>query len=106
MSGYSTSEYADTLFNGGVQGSISITNIDGAIQVTVSGGANLPDRQLVTITPTNGDIFFGFDNTVTVTTGTPICEGQTLAISAGDCVDLYIVTGSASAVDVRITEAG
>ena len=106
MGGYGTNEYADTLFNGGTQGSISLINTDGAVIANVSGGANLPDRQLVTITPINGDIFWGYEDTVTVATGTPICEGQTLGISAGDCADLYIVTGSNTAVDVRITEAG
>lgn len=106
MSGYGTNEYADTLFNGGLQGSISIVNTDGAVIVNVSGTDNMTDRQLLIITPTNGDVFFGLDNTVTASTGTPICEGQVLSIAAGDCVDIFIVTGSSSAVDVRIIEAG
>lgn len=106
MSSYGTGEYDDTLNSGGVQAAISIVSTDAPVKVCVSGGANLPDRQLVTVTPTNGDIFFGYEDTVTVATGTPICEGQTLAISAGDCVDLYIVTASTVAIDVRITEAG
>ena len=106
MSGYGTSEFADTLATGGVQGRILLVDTDGAVIANVSGTTNLVDRQLITITPITGDIFWGYENTVTTTTGSPLCEGQTLAIAAGECADLYIITNSLTPIDVRITEAG
>ena len=105
MASYGSSEYSDTLFRGGVQGALSIITADGAVLVNVSG-TNLSDRQLVTISPINGDIYFGYDDTVTPSTGTLLCQGQTMGISAGETVELYIVTASTVAVDVRITEVG
>lgn len=106
MSGYGTSEFADTLSFGGVQGAITLIDTDGAILANVSGGANLPDRQLLTVQPRGGDIFWGYDNTVTILTGTLICDGQIMNIAAGDCADIYIITASTTTLDIRITEGG
>jgi len=106
MSGYGTGEFDDTLAFGGVEGAISLINTDGAILVNVSGGVNLPDRQLVTVQPLGGDIYWGYNNTVTTATGTLVCDGQIMNIAAGDCADIYIITASLTPLDIRITEGG
>ena len=103
MPGYGTSEFADTINNFGLDGEIVIANTDTPQAVRV-GTENAKDRQQLTIHPLNGDIEWGFSDTLA--DGSPLCEGQTLGYPAGDCLDIYIITKSATPITVRITEAG
>lgn len=103
MSGYGTSEFADTLNNFGLDGEIVITSTDTPIAVRV-GTEIAKDRQMITIHPINGDIEWGFSDTLV--NGSPLCEGQTLGYPAGDCLDIYIITKSTTPITVMITEAG
>lgn len=62
----------------------------------------LASRKSLTITPTNGIIYWGYSNSVTSTTGTPIFKNQTLAFAVGPSVHIYLI--SAGTIDCRITE--
>lgn len=63
----------------------------------------LTNRKMLSIRPTNGIIYWGFTNTVTTTTGTPIYTNEIMTISATDNLHIYVI--AASTIDARISEA-
>ena len=105
--------YAKTLPTGKLQ-TANITN-DGGIQgvLTVGtsaveakiGGSPLTDRVSLTVyNDSDALIYFGFDNTVTTATGTPIFKKQLVAFDVGPDTSVYLIAGAASK-DARITES-
>lgn len=62
----------------------------------------LVNRKVIIITPTNGIVYWGFANTVTTVSGTPIFKNQTFVIAATDNVHIYLI--AASTIDCRIAE--
>jgi hypothetical protein len=96
------------------QGAITaqdIINVSGqyrAQSVTTSaaealGAASiLTNRKMLSITPTNGTIYWGFSNAVTISSGSPIFKNQTITFAVGPNVHIYIIAGATT--DVRITE--
>lgn len=62
----------------------------------------LANRKSVTITPTNGTIYWGYSNAVTTSSGTPIFKNQCMSFAVGANVHVYVI--SASTVDCRISE--
>lgn len=68
------------LKNGGVQGLLSIPTANTPVEAKV-GVSRLSGRVFLQITPNQNGLFYGFDNTVTVTNGTPIGNGQPVAFS-------------------------
>jgi hypothetical protein len=62
----------------------------------------LVNRKFISLTPTNGTIYWGFSNAVTTSSGTPIFKNQTYTIAATDNVHVYVIAGST--VDCRISE--
>jgi hypothetical protein len=67
------------------------------------GGATiLANRKVLSITPTNGTIWWGTSNSVTSTTGTPIFKNQCLTLAFGANIHIYVI--SAGTVDCRIVE--
>lgn len=81
----------------------------GALSVTTSaqevkvGASALDERKVITIQPLNGDLYMGYDNSVTASTGTKIYQGQVYAMEATEKLLVFIVA-STGTVDVRITE--
>lgn len=65
--------------------------------------SRLTNRKLLSITPTNGTIYWGTSNAVTTTTGSPLFANQTLQLSFTDNVPVYVI--AAATTDVRIVEA-
>lgn len=63
----------------------------------------LTNRKILILTPTNGTIYWGFSNTVTTSSGTPIFKNQMVAIAVTSNVHVYVIAGST--VDCRIAEA-
>lgn len=68
----------------------------------LGGGAVLANRKFIQITPTNGTIFYGTSNAVTTTTGSPLFSNQTLTMSFGANVQLWVI--AAGTVDTRVLE--
>lgn len=67
------------------------------------GGATiLVNRKFISITPTNGNIYWGTNSSVTTTTGTPIFTNQTLVLSFTDNVHVFLI--AAATTDSRIVE--
>lgn len=69
----------------------------------LGGTLVLSGRKLITITPTNGTVYWGGNASVTTTTGSPLFANNTLFLSFTDAVPVYLI--SAGTVDVRILEA-
>lgn len=62
----------------------------------------LVNRKMLSITPTNGVVYWGFNSSVTTTTGTPIQSGVSAIFSFTDNVHVFLI--AASTVDCRIAE--
>ena len=89
---------------------INETGIYGAKSFTTSaalaavGGSNLANRTLLVVTPTNGIVYWGFDSSVTSSSGTPINRGDQAIFSIGPAVSVFLIA-SAGTVNVRLAEA-
>lgn len=84
-----------------VYGAITVTSTPAPLRV---GGANMIGRVVITFQPTSGIIYYGFDSSVTTSTGTKVFNNQTVYIELSAQQDLYLV--SSGNVDVRIAEIG
>lgn len=96
--------------NGNLQ-VVDIINVSGQYRtqsVTTSaaealGAATiLSNRKLLSITPTNGTVYWGFSNSVTTSNGTPIFKNQNIIFAIGSNVHIYLIAGST--IDCRIAE--
>ena len=95
---------------GGTGGATTIntTSVSGAISVGTTpveakvGVSRLTSRLFVLVTAVNGTIYFGSDNTVTTSTGTPIIQNQPVSFSFTDNVPVWLVADTT--VDVRVME--
>lgn len=68
------------------------------------GGASvLANRKFISITPTNGVIYWGGNSSVTITTGSPLFPNNTLMLSFTDAVGVWLIAPATT--DVRILEA-
>lgn len=82
-----------------LHGTLSVTSTP--IEVKV-GDNRLLGRKYVVITPINGDIYFGSNNTVSISTGVPIFQHQCMSLEVFDNMAIWLV--SSGTVDVRILE--
>lgn len=89
----------DTLFTGGQNRAQSVTT---TAAEALGAATILANRKVLTLTPTNGTIYWGFTSGVTTTTGLPIFTNQSFSIAATDAVHIYVV--AAATTDVRIAE--
>lgn len=93
---------ADIVNTAGVQGSLSVGT--SAVEAKV-GASRLINRKLLTIHndgPTT--IYWGYTNTVTTTSGTPIFKNQLATWDIGDGLGIWLIAGTAGNT-VRVTEA-
>jgi len=84
-----------------IHGVMSVTTTASEVKV---GGTVQIERKQITIYPTDGKIWYGYDNTVTSSTGTRVTKHQMLFLEVSDQLPVWIVSDSGT-VDVRITEA-
>jgi len=75
-----------------------------AVELKV-GASSMEDRSIVTVQPINGDIYFGYDSSVTTLTGTKIFSGQFFPFEAKESLKIWVIAESGT-VDCRITEVG
>ena len=90
----------NTIGSGGLQANLAVGVA--AVEVKV-GASRLAIRKVVTIFPFDADMFWGFSNTVTTSTGTPIFKNQLLVLNASDTCQIWVVCASAGK-NARITE--
>jgi hypothetical protein len=91
---------SDQIRSGGVEAGITVTTTSIELKV---GGSRLTNRKLVTALP-SGTIYWGYNSTVTASTGTPIFNNQLYAWAANDTCEIWLITTGANK-NVRITEA-
>lgn len=84
-----------------LNGALSVT--DTSVELKV-GATRLEERTVVTIQPLDGNIYFGFSNSVTSANGTLVYKGQFFAFEAGDQEEVWLVADTGVTVDVRIAE--
>jgi hypothetical protein len=91
--------------SGGVYGALTMTTGGTTYEAKV-GASKLSGRILLTVTPTTSDIYWGYDSSVTTSTGTIIYKNQTFAfdLNPSSTAAIWLVSSSSS-VNVRITEA-
>lgn len=92
-------ETADILNTGSQYRAQSVTT---TAALALGGSSALTNRKFLHITPTNGTIYWGYNSSVTTTTGSPLFANQTLFLSVGTNVTVYVI--SAGTVDSRIAE--
>lgn len=80
---------------------LTVTNT--AVQAIV-GGSPLEERKVVQIQAIDGEVWYGYDNTVTDAKGFKIFRGQTVFVEAGSSLPVYLIASSGDSVDVRIAE--
>ena len=91
-----------------VRDSINTNSTNAAISVTTTaieakvGASKLANRKFISITPTNGTIYWGSTSAVTIASGTPIFKNQCIAMDFTDNVAVWLI--GAGTVDVRIVE--
>lgn len=89
----------DIVTTGGQNRAQSVTT---SAAEALGAATRLANRKYVSICPTNGTVYWGYANTVTTATGSPIFKNQNYALSVSDSVPIYVI--SAGTVDCRITE--
>jgi hypothetical protein len=90
---------------------LNVSGLEGAIVVGTTavaarvGGANLTDRKVMTIhNNSNSTIYYGYNNTVTTSSGTPIFKNERAIFSVGSNLTVWLIAGSGGN-NIRITEA-
>ena len=94
----------DGLKNGGVHGNLVLTTGGTAYEAKV-GGARLTNRKSLVITAID-NIYWGLDNTVTTSSGTPLMKNQQIvfAIDPNSTFQVWLIA-SASSKNARIVES-
>ena len=93
---------SDTPQTSGTSGNINI----GTTTIELKVGSNkLPNRKIISIQPKGKKVFFGYDSSVTIATGTQVFKNQTLFIPIGADQSIWLISDNSSGVDVRITES-
>lgn len=62
----------------------------------------LANRKFISVTPTNGTVYWGFTSGVTTANGTPIFKNQTMVFAFGVNVHVFLI--ASGTVDCRIAE--
>lgn len=95
---------SDGLRNGGVYGSLTLTTAGTTYEAKV-GGSRLSNRKNLTITAMD-DMYWGYSNAVTTSTGTPLYKNQviTFSIDPDSSFQVWLVA-SANTKTARITES-
>ncbi len=84
----------------GVYASQSVTTTAAELKV---GASALTKRKVISIQPIDGDVYYGFDGSVTSSNGTKVFKGEKFFLECGDTLPIYLVAASGT-VDTRIAE--
>ena len=76
------------------------------VVIAATAGSNHASRSMLLVTPIDGDLYWGFDNSVTIANGTLITATETAKFLFNPLVDvdIYIIAESGT-VDTRFVEA-
>ena len=95
---------SDGLRQGGVQGALSLATGNTAYEAKV-GVSKLSNRKILTITALD-DMYWGYDDTVTTSNGTPLAKNQQIifSIDPNSTFSVWLVA-SGNGKSARITES-
>ena len=85
----------------GVYGTLSVTDTPQEVKKDATA---LDERKVITIQPSDGVVWYGYNNSVSSSTGTKIHKNQWIQIEASESLPVWIVADTGETVDVRITE--
>ena len=89
----------DNLNDSAVFGSLSVGT--SAVQVKV-GGSPLANRKLVIMQPKDTGIFWGYDNTVTTSTGVEMFKDQIIPMECGPDISIWVIaTGAGKSMRIQ-----
>lgn len=100
LSGGGQLKAADVIDTSATHAALSVTTSASEAKV---GATRLLNRKMLSITPTNGTIYWGATSGVTTASGTPIFKNQTASFAFTDNVAIWLIAGGTT--DVRIVEA-
>jgi hypothetical protein len=83
-----------------VYGALSVTTTPVELKV---GASPVSERKVISFQPTDGVVYYGYDSSVSSTTGTKIFSHQLIIIEASEQLAVYLVSETGT-VNVRITE--
>ena len=83
----------DTLTSGGTQGVLTLTLANTAYELKV-GANRLSGRKLITAFPESRTIYWGYSNTITTSTGTPIYKNQFITWKMDDQGSIWLINVS------------
>lgn len=79
---------------------VSVTTSASELKVGVS---RLTARKMIVIEPLGGDIYFGYDSSITTSNGILLKKGQIMALPIGATISVYAICASGTQ-DTRIQE--
>src|SRR5437773_1071325 len=88
---------------------VNVSGVYGTLTVGTSavllkvGGSALTNRRYVTIQPKADKVYWGYDSSVTTSTGTQAFKDQTIILPIGPTITVYLIADG-SGRDVRIGE--
>ena len=91
---------SDILDGGGEQ---DVLTIGTSASLGAIGGTNRVNRKYVIFQAHDRDIYYGFDNTVTTSTGVKLFKDQVIMIPVGENTDIYFIA-TAAGKELRIQE--
>lgn len=98
--GFGGVDSLDHANNAGVYGTLSVGTT--AVEVKV-GGSALSQRKNVTIQPKDNGIYWGYDSSVTTSTGMELFKDQVLSLPVGPDISVYLI-GDGAGKSARIGE--
>ena len=84
-----------------VNGQITVTDTPQLLKV---GATALDDRTAVVIQALDENIYWGFSNSVTASTGFKVFRAQMQFLEAGSKIEIWLVAETGKSVDTRIGE--
>ncbi len=97
-------EVNDGIRSGGVYGNINLPTANTSVEVRV-GATRLLGRKNITIVPVDADVYWGYNSSVTPSTGTPLFKNQMLTISTvDDTAQIWVVCANSNK-NIRATES-
>lgn len=89
-----------------VDGPATNTNITvtSTAQILKVGASNLDERKVIILQPVDGEVYYGFSDTITSANSFKVFRGQVVFIEAGSSLDVWVVSESGDSVDTRIGE--
>lgn len=92
----------DSISSGGINGSILVGTT--AIEAKV-GATRLDNRKNLTVyNNSKKNIYWGYSNSVSVSTGTPLSTGEMIIVKGEPDVEIWVISED-PLLDVRVTEA-